>query len=48
VPGGVEWYKKQLEFLKGHNYHTEVARRLRDAGKEDNIWKLGAVVFGPR
>jgi len=31
------WYEKQLEFLTSHQYFTEAACALRNAGKERNI-----------
>ncbi len=31
------WYRRQLNFLSSHTYFTEVARTLRDAGKQANI-----------
>jgi len=38
--GGKDWYLSELKLLKGHRYHTEMARKLRDHGKEANIQKL--------
>jgi len=35
-----EWYHQELEFLKGHKYHTGIAKRLRNSGKATNIQKL--------
>jgi uncharacterized protein len=35
-----EWYQRQLAFLLNHTYFTEVARNLRDAGKQENIRRL--------
>ena len=35
-----EWYHQQLGFLKGHKYHTNIAKRLRNSGKATNIQKL--------
>jgi uncharacterized protein len=35
-----EWYRRQLAFLSNHTYFTEVARKLRDAGKQENIRRL--------
>ncbi len=32
-----QWYKNQLNFLKGHKYHTESAQKLRNKGKIRNI-----------
>jgi uncharacterized protein len=31
------WYEEQLDFLRQHEYFTEAARELRDAGKAQNI-----------
>lgn len=39
-PDNKKWYHQQLQFLKGHQYHTEIARKLRDTGKATNIQKL--------
>jgi uncharacterized protein len=33
----VEWYARQLAFLRNHSYFTTAARALRDAGKQHNI-----------
>ncbi len=35
-----KWYQQQLQFIKNHQYHTEIARKLRDAGKAVNIQRL--------
>lgn len=35
-----EWYQRQLQFLRNHQYHTEIARKLRGSGKAANILKL--------
>jgi len=40
LPKGIKWYQQQLEFLRGHEYHTEIARKLRNSGKATNIRKL--------
>lgn len=40
LPKGNKWYQQQLGFLKGHKYHTKIARKLRDSGKAINIQKL--------
>lgn len=40
LPKGNKLYQQQLEFLKGHKYHTKIARKLRDFGKAINIQKL--------
>ena len=39
-----EWYLRQLNFLSNHTYFTEVARKLRDAGKQENIRRLKALL----
>jgi hypothetical protein len=31
------WYEAQLAFLEQHTYFTPAAKRLRDAGKQQNI-----------
>jgi uncharacterized protein len=36
----MEWYERQLGFLRNHTYFTPAARSLRNAGKHDNIQKL--------
>ena len=35
-----EWYERQLGFLSGHTYHTDVAEMLRQEGKQKNIQEL--------
>ena len=35
-----KWYQQQLQFLRNHHYHTEIARKLRDPGKAVNIKRL--------
>jgi predicted metal-dependent HD superfamily phosphohydrolase len=40
VVDGGDWYRKQLSFLRGHEYHSEIARKLRSKGKEGNIKEL--------
>lgn len=40
TPSNITWLHIQYDFLVNHRYHTEVARKLRDAGKERNIRKL--------
>lgn len=35
-----DWYRRQLNFLSNHTYFTEVARELREAGKQENIRRL--------
>jgi uncharacterized protein len=32
-----EWRLEQIEFLKGHVYFTDAAKKLRQPGKERNI-----------
>ena len=33
----VEWYDRQLQFLRNHSYFTSAARTLRNAQKQQNI-----------
>lgn len=40
LPKDKKWYQQQLQFLKGHHYHTEPAKILRNSGKQLNIQKL--------
>jgi len=40
IPGGEKWYQQQLGFLKSHQYHTEVAKKIRNSGKIANIQRL--------
>jgi uncharacterized protein len=35
-----DWYLRQLNFLSNHIYFTDVARDLRDAGKQENVLLL--------
>jgi uncharacterized protein len=39
-----EWHASQLKFLMSHNYFTESAHLLRDAGKQKNITELQRVL----
>ena len=39
-----DWYRRQLDFLSNHTYFTEVARELREAGKQENIRRLQALL----
>lgn len=39
-----KWWGIQLQFLKNHQYHTKIARKLRDAGKLANIQKLAKLL----
>ena len=32
-----DWYQYQIDFLEGHHYYTEAARKLRDDGKRRNL-----------
>ena len=34
------WWRGQRQFLRRHVYRTESARRLRDAGKRDNLRRI--------
>ncbi len=38
------WYKQSYEFLRNHQYHTALAKELRDEGKKRNIAKLQAIL----
>ena len=38
------WYRRQLNFLSNHTYFTEAARELREAGKQENIRRLQALL----
>jgi hypothetical protein len=38
------WYERELQFLLGHRYFTQVARDWREAGKQDNIKELKLVL----
>lgn len=40
LPNNEKWYQIQMQFLKNHQYHTEVARKLRNPGKVANIQRL--------
>lgn len=35
-----DWYKFQIDFLKGHTFYTKAASTLRDAGKERNLAQI--------
>jgi predicted metal-dependent HD superfamily phosphohydrolase len=35
-----EWYKKSLQLLENHHYHTPAARALWDSGKKKNLTLL--------
>ena len=41
-----QWLKAQLEFVKGHSYHTEVDISLRNNGKLKNIKLLEESILG--
>ena len=43
-----EWLELQLLFLRSHQYFTEVARTLRDAGKQRNIEHLQELILESR
>jgi hypothetical protein len=38
--GDEEWYRRQLQFIKDHEYFTASAHKLRDAQKQANAAKL--------
>lgn len=40
-----DWYRRQLDFLSNHTYFTEVARDLREAGKQENIRRLETLLL---
>lgn len=40
IPREIEWYQQLLGFLQEHEYHTEIARRLRNSRKAANIQRL--------
>lgn len=42
-----DWYTRQLAFLSDHEYFTEAARSLRDAGKQENIAELKRLLEDP-
>lgn len=44
LPRDYEWYKRQLKFLEGHEYHTETAKSLWSAGKKHNISLLSIIL----
>ena len=44
LPEGNKWHQQQLGFLRGHEYHTEIARKLRNPGKATNIQKLEKIL----
>lgn len=39
-----QWYHRQWEFLRGHNYHTASARALRDEEKQQNLYLLEKIM----
>ncbi|MBI9060603.1 MAG: HD domain-containing protein [Marinilabiliaceae bacterium] len=39
-----EWNKKQLNFIKRHQYYTETARNLREVNKLSQIERLGKLI----
>ncbi len=46
VPRNLEWYKKQLELLENNHYYTDIAKFMRNSGKEKNIAKLKELLKG--
>ena len=42
--GKTDWHALNREFMKGHYYHTEIARELFDEGKEANLEMLKDLV----
>lgn len=43
-----EWLEVQLRFLRSHRYFTDVARSLRDEGKQHNIQMLEGLISSCR
>lgn len=39
-----EWNKKQLDFIKSHQYYTETARNLREVNKQSQIERLQKLI----
>jgi len=46
LPYNKKWYKQQIQFIRNHRYHTEIARKLRDSGKAANIKKYEKMLRG--
>lgn len=44
IEQGIAWYEQQLNFLTSHNYHTKVAKDLRNVGKIKNIERLKELI----
>ena len=40
----VEWYSRQLEFIRDHRYFTSAAHALRDAQKQINVAAMAALL----
>jgi len=39
-----EWFEKQIEFVKDHEFYTATARALRDVSKEEQGKKLEEII----
>ena len=48
LPANESWYQQQLQFLKNHQYHNDVARKLRDSGKAANLEALEKTLRGTK
>ena len=46
IPQNLDWYKKQLELLENNHYYTDIAKFMREPGKEKNIAKLKELLRG--
>jgi predicted metal-dependent HD superfamily phosphohydrolase len=40
----LEWYQKQHDFLKSHQYFTTVSRSLREQGKQNNLRQINELL----
>ncbi|MFA5174489.1 MAG: HD domain-containing protein [Candidatus Pacearchaeota archaeon] len=45
LPENVDWYKRQLDFIKNHNYFTDLAKNFRNPVKLENIEKLKDIII---
>jgi len=48
IPNDEKWMENIYNLLTNHEYHTEVARALRNAGKKKNIRKLEKMIATDR
>lgn len=46
IPDDKTWYQNQLSLLKNNHYYTDIARKLRDKGKQENLEKLKKMLEG--